>query len=46
MICTPHHYYSGDQIKKMKCASHVALMGERQGAYRIDGEPCGKETTV
>jgi len=46
VICTSHQYYSGDQIKKMKCAGHVAHMGERQGAWRFDGEPYGKETTV
>jgi len=28
MIGTPHQYYSGDEMKKMKCAGHVARMVE------------------
>jgi hypothetical protein len=32
VICTAHQYYSGDQTKKMKCAGHVAHMGERRSA--------------
>ena len=43
MTCTPHQYYSGDQIKKMKCAGRVAHNGREA---RFDGEPCSKETTL
>ena len=28
-------YHSGDQIKKMRRAGHVACMGDRRGAYRV-----------
>jgi len=29
VICTPYQYYSGDQMKKVKYACHVAHVGER-----------------
>jgi hypothetical protein len=36
-------YYSGDQIRRMRWAGHVARMGEGRVAYRIlVGRPEGK----
>ena len=39
VICTSHQYYSGDQIKKMKCASHVARMGGGKVHRGLIGNP-------
>ena len=43
MICTPHNYYSGEQIEKNEMGEAGSTIGERRITYRIlVGKPEGK----
>ena len=42
MICALTQYFSGNQIKKMRWAGHVARMGERNVCMVFVGKPKGK----
>ena len=43
MICTPHPYYSGDQIEKNEMGGACSAYGDRRGVYRVlVGKPEGK----
>jgi hypothetical protein len=43
MICTPRHYYSGDEIEKNEMGGACSMYGNRIGAYRVlVGRPEGK----
>ena len=43
MLCIPHQYRSGNQVKKTEMVGHVTHMGERRGAHRVlVGKPEGR----
>jgi len=33
--CTPHQYYSGVEIRRMRWAGQVGRMGDRRDTYRV-----------
>ena len=35
MTCILTKYYSGDDIKVVRCVEHVARMGEKRNAYIV-----------